>query len=60
LGHGGEDGVGAVVVDQVDEGLQVAAGRVVGGVVLQVAPAWEEHQFGVVCSAAFLRRGLIW
>lgn len=37
-GDGGEDGVGAVGVDEVDQGLQVAAGRVVGGVVLQVAP----------------------
>ncbi|WP_308313293.1 hypothetical protein [Streptomyces sp. FB2] len=38
--HGGQDGVRAVGVEQVDQGLQIAAGGVVGGVVLQIAPRW--------------------
>lgn len=40
MGHGGQDGVRAVGVEQVDQGLQMAAGGVVGGVVLQIAPRW--------------------
>lgn len=55
VGDRGEDGVGAVGVDEVDQGLQVAAGGVVGGVVLQVAPAGEEDEFGVVGAAAFFQ-----
>ena len=42
----GEDGVGAVGVDEVDEGLQVAAGGVVFGVVLQLAPGGERRVRG--------------
>ncbi len=52
-GEGGEDGVSAVGVDEVDQGLQVPARKIVGGVVLQVAPAGKEEEFGVVGAAAF-------
>src|SRR5690349_18410959 len=38
LVDGGEDGVWAVGVDEVDEGLKVTSCGVVGGVVLQFAP----------------------
>ena len=55
LGDGGQDGVGAVGVDEVDQRLQVASGRVVGGVVLQFAPGGEQDQFGVGGAAAFLQ-----
>jgi hypothetical protein len=48
----GEDGVGAVGVDEVDEGLEVASGGVVCGVVLQLAPGREEDEFGVGGAAA--------
>ena len=54
LGDGGQDGVGAVGVDEVDQRLQVASGRVVGGVVLQFAPGGEQDQFGVGGAAALL------
>lgn len=55
VGDGPEDGVGAMGVDEVDQRLQVSAGRVVGGVLLQVSPAGEENQFGVVGAAAFFQ-----
>lgn len=47
VGDGG-DGIGAVGANEVDQGPQVAAGRVVGGVVLQIAPAGKDDEFGVV------------
>jgi hypothetical protein len=50
----GEDGVGAVGVDEVDEGLEVASGRVVCGVVLQFAPGREEYEFRVGGAPAVL------
>lgn len=53
MGDGGQDGVGAMGVDQVDQGLQVASGGVVGGVVLQVAPGGEQDQFGVGGTPSF-------
>ena len=39
-------------VDDVDEGLEVAAGGVVLGVVLHFTPGGEEHEFGVGGAAA--------
>lgn len=41
VGDGREDGISAVGLDEVDQGLQVASGRVVGGVVLQIGPRKE-------------------
>lgn len=52
LVDGPEEGAGAVGVDEVDEWLEVAAGRVVAGVVLQFAPGREEDEFGVGRAAA--------
>lgn len=54
LVDGGEDGIRAVLVDEVDERLQVTSGGVVFGVVLQFAPGREEKEFGVPGAAAFL------
>lgn len=48
----GEDGLGAVLVDEVDERLQVAAGGVMSGVVLRFTPGGEEKQFRVPGAAA--------
>ncbi len=56
LCDGGEDGVGAVGVDEVDERQEVASGRVTAcGVVLQVAPTGEEYEFGMVGPASLLQ-----
>lgn len=38
VGDGRKDGLGAVGVNKVDQRLQIATGRVVGGVILQIAP----------------------
>lgn len=54
LVDGIQDGVGAVAVDEVDEGLEVASGGVVGGVVLQFAPGGEQDEFRVCGAAAAL------
>jgi len=51
LVHCGENGFGAVGVDEVDERLEVAAGRVVGGAVLEFGPGREENEFGVASAA---------
>lgn len=49
----GEDRIGTVRVDEVDEGLEVAAGGVVDRVVLYFAPGREEDEFGVVGATSF-------
>ncbi|BFO23185.1 hypothetical protein SHKM778_95730 (plasmid) [Streptomyces sp. KM77-8] len=43
-----------MAVDEVDEGLEVASGGVVGGIVLQLAPGGEQHEFRVCGAAAAL------
>jgi hypothetical protein len=48
----GQDGVRAVMIDEVDQGLQVTAGGVALGVVLQLAPGGEQHQLGVRGAAS--------
>lgn len=52
LVDGSEDGAGAMGVDEVDEWLEVAAGRVLVGVVPQFTPGREEEEFGVGRAAA--------
>lgn len=47
-----EDGVGSVGVDEVHEGLEVSSCRIVGRVVLEVAPGRKEEQFRVGCGSA--------
>ena len=55
LREGGEDDVDAVFVDDIDEGLKIAAGRIVLSVVLHFAPTREQHQFVVGGAAAVLK-----
>ena len=42
-------------VDELDERLQVASGRIVRGVVLQFSPGREQHEFGVIRAVAFFQ-----
>lgn len=50
----GQDDIGAVRVDEVDEGLEVAACRIAGRIVPYFAPGGEEDEFGVAGAASFL------
>lgn len=50
--NGGEDGAGAMGVDEVDQRLKVMASRVMFGVVLQGTPGSEQNQLGVGGAAA--------
>jgi hypothetical protein len=53
LADRGEEGIGAVLVDQVDQGHQVVTSGVVFGVLAQLAPGGEEEEFGVPGAASF-------
>lgn len=52
---GCEDGPGSVCVDKLDQRLKLATGRIVFGIILQIAPGGEEDELGVRGAAALLQ-----
>ncbi|WP_443046906.1 hypothetical protein [Streptomyces sp. HB2AG] len=52
LVDGLKDGLGAVLVDEVGERLQIASGGVVLGKVAQCRPGGEQHEFEVMGAAS--------